>query len=1108
MKWKLAGAGAPWPLIALSFIAWALLAVATRGIAAPLPVYVDRFDRDSGLSQLTVNAIAQDATGFLWVGTEDGFDRFDGYTFSHVPHEDGAAGGLSNHFVAHIARDARGALWLATDGGGVLRQDPLTGTFEPLAVRARHATDGGFARVRTLHFDRSGQLWIGTRDAGLARFNPQDRSITRFRHDAADASTLISDSLFSLLEDERGTLWIGTDSGLDALDAGSKSLRHQKLPVPRTALVRALLEDGAGSLWVGTTAGLVKLEGADHKPTFFTHDAADPRSLPANTVNALLEDSTGRLWVGTTGGLALFDRERARFDVYRHDTADARSLPDDDIFSLFEDRTGLLWIGTKFGGLAKWNPRTWSFGRRAANQEEGFASRNVMAFTEDRAGRTWVATFDGGITILDPRTARTRTLRHDAALPGSLSEDRVMALLTDHDGVVWAGTMSSGLNRFDPKTLNATVFRHRAADPRSLAAPGVMSLLEDSAHRLWVGTYGGGLSQFDRATQSFHQYPAVAADLTKLSSGRVTALVEDRMGLLWVGTDGGGLNALDMATGRFERFRHDPHNTDSLSADTVYSLHVDARGTLWIGTRGGGLDRLVGSGYEPHNVRFEHLTEKNGLANDTIYGIRSDATGQLWVSTNYGLARIDIDRHAVHSFHRAQGLQGEEFNFGAHYMSSTGTLFFGGTNGYNAFSPTGLQFNATPPPIVLTSLTILNKPTALGALARAPKSALQLPWRDDVVTFEFAALDFSAPLANTFQYRLEGADQGWLNAGNRRTVTYAKLPAGSYSLRVRAANADGAWNSRGLAIPLTIEPPPWKSNWAYAVYLALAALLIAALWRVQRRRLEREAAYSKRLEVQVRERTRELAKHANALEHANLRLEEASYTDPLTGLGNRRSIRHTAPQMIAGLPPGGRLALMMIDLDSLKPINDDYGHDAGDRVLNAMGCILRDTIRGSDSVVRWGGDEFVIVHSCSDLEGAAALAERIRHTVANHRFVIANKLPVRTSCSIGFALHPFVRAVPDLLGWEDVLRIADGALYRAKSRRNAWVGWSGRRAVPDLSERILADPDAAQIDNLIKVHSSDVASGETIEMLLQRPRGRAAAPEADASLKRTFSSHE
>jgi diguanylate cyclase (GGDEF)-like protein len=326
-----------------------------------------------------------------------------------------------------------------------------------------------------------------------------------------------------------------------------------------------------------------------------------------------------------------------------------------------------------------------------------------------------------------------------------------------------------------------------------------------------------------------------------------------------------------------------------------------------------------------------------------------------------------------------------------------------------------------------------------------------------------------------------------VDAGTRRTVTYSNLPGGKYTLHVAAANSDGIWNTRGLSIPIQVDPPPWRSKAAYTAYAVLLVLACLAGWAAFRYRLKSEARQREVLEKLVGERTRELAAHAQALEIANRRLEEASLTDPLTGLGNRRSLRHTMPQMIANMPRGGRLALMVVDLDRLKPINDEHGHEAGDRVLVHVSRILRDCLQGLDAVVRWGGDEFVIVHSCNNLDVASELAERIRIAVSKHRYRLTGSSVARTSCSVGFALYPFVRAVPGLLSWEEVLRLTDAALYRAKSRRNAWVGWSGRKAAPDLATLVTADPEAAEIDNLIRSCSSEAASGETIELLLRRP---------------------
>lgn len=278
----------------------------------------------------------------------------------------------------------------------------------------------------------------------------------------------------------------------------------------------------------------------------------------------------------------------------------------------------------------------------------------------------------------------------------------------------------------------------------------------------------------------------------------------------------------------------------------------------------------------------------------------------------------------------------------------------------------------------------------------------------------------------------------------------------------------------------------------HIAYMALFALVCAGGgWALVRFRLKHEARRREELERLVRERTRELAAHASALEAANRRLEEASFTDPLTGLGNRRSLRHTVPQRIANLARGSQLAFMVADLDCLKPINDDYGHEAGDRVLIQVSRILRDCVPDADTVIRWGGDEFVIVHACADPEAAAKLAERIRLSVSTHRYRLPGTTLARTSCSIGFSMFPFVRAAAGLLTWEDVLRLADAALYRAKGRRNAWVGWSGCDVAPDLADRIVADPEAAEAESLIRTCSSQIASGETIELLLRRALTRA-----------------
>lgn len=1047
-----------------------------------------RFERlglDDGLSQQAVSAIAQDVSGFMWLGTEGGLDRFDGYEFQHARQADSGSGGFSGDFIADMRVDRAGRLWVAVDGGAVMWREPGETQFNSVLTGVSEAAARGLDHVRVISVDRIGRVWMGTRASGLAWFDPETHRLVRVRHQDADSDSLSHDAVFALLEDPLGAIWVGTQAGLDRLDPATGKFRHIGLGAqPTPTRVHAIAQGRDGQLWIGTDTGLLRLNPATGAQTQFHHDPKSPSSLAAEQVNTLFIDSQQRLWAGTTDGLSLLNSNQTGFDTYRNDPADASSLPDNNILDLFEDRAGLLWVGTRFGGVAHWNPRTWSFGQHEAGAQEGMPSRNVMAFTADHDGRLWVATFGGGVTVLGQQaTQRPVTLRQGK---GGLSDDHVMTLLTDHEGTVWAGTMSGGLDRINAHTLDVQVFSHQVDNPASLGAPGVMSLLEDSAQRIWAGTYGGGLSRLDRATGRFQRYLPEANNPTSLSADRVTALAADPSGRIWVGTDGGGLNVLDPDSGRFFHLQHDARNPRSFSSATVYCIYVAPNKTVWVGTRSGGLERVVGSALVPEAVRFDHFTDRNGLPNDTIYGIRADAGGKLWLSTNYGLARFDPRTEDVLRFHRRHGLQGEEFNFGASYADSSGRLYFGGANGYNAFDPAHIPFDTTPPPVALTSVLELGKPLPASANFVMPR----LHYRD-VVSFEFAALDFLAPRSNRFSFKLEGFDRDWEHAGTRHSVTYTNLPGGHYTLRVRAANSDGAWSETGFELPIDVDSPPWLSRWAFFGY-TLAFLLLASLcWEAHQRSLLREARYSQRLRDEVNTRTRELAARNMELEIVNNRLERASLTDHLTGLGNRRSLMKDMPRILARLDAGrcdedrqSRMTLMLVDLDRLKPINDAHGHDAGDLALEGVAAQLRRCLRDSDRVVRWGGDEFVIVRTHSDIEDAARLAEQIRTTVSELRFRLSDATTVHTTVSIGFACYPFVAEAPLWASWEEVLHLADMALYRAKVRRDAWLGWCGLpRAArqTELFRLISVDPATARSEGYIDVRVSPSREDEAEE---------------------------
>jgi len=1065
-------------------------------LAETQPMAFDRLSLEQGLSQSTVLTVHQDSRGFMWFGTEDGLDRYDGVSFKSYRNDPKDPFSPPNNMVWAIVEDSRSDLWIGTEGGGVARWDHETDRFVRVTSPDKGRSEIG-PKVRALLVDDQGALWIGTKDDGLARLDPKTGAVRHYRHDPADAESLSCDGVYAILSDHRGRLWLGTDEGLDGFDPATGRFTSYSLDpaqpataraAPSQAQIRSLREDRNAKLWIGTLGGgLTRFDPSDGRVVRYRHDPATPSSLSHDRVRDVLEDQGGRLWVATDGGLDLLDRSGAGFTHYRHDPTDARGLGDSNVMSLYEDHGGLLWVGTRFGGVYRWNPSTWAFGHRtsAPGDPNGLREKMVTSFGEDRGGRIWIGTFGGGLHTMDRLTGQVRSYATRAA--AGLA-DRIMALASDGEGALWIGTMDAGLQRLDPVTGSLKTYRHDPKDERSLSKDAVMSLGVDAMGDLWVGTYGAGLNRFDSGSGSFTAFRHDAKKPRSLGSDIVTCFGQDPSGALWIGTDGGGLNLFDRRSGEFTHFVNDPARADSLGSNTVFALHVDAQGGVWVGTRGAGLALLERGTGAPG--KFRHFTRREGLANDVVYGILPDGEGQLWVSTNNGLSRFDPRSERFTSYDESHGLQSREFNFGAHYRARSGDLFFGGINGFNAFNPERLVRNGHVPKVVLTSLLKQNKPAQTERpLWRSDEVALG--YRDDVVTLEFAALDYAAPQRNRYAYKLEGFDADFVDIGNLRRVTYTNLPPGAYRFKVKAANNDGVWNESGLDLPLFVEAPPWRRWWAKIGYLLSFGAGLLGFVRVQRRRREREAEYARRLEEQVEQRTRELAVRNSDLEVANHSLAEASLTDSLTGLRNRRFLfEHVSKDVdlvrrrYLAVKDGGPaaafdLSFMMIDLDHFKIINDTFGHAAGDRVLRGVREVLARCCRHSDVLIRWGGDEFLLVGRDNDPEQVEILAERIRSQIEAAIFEMGEGRVARMTCSIGYACYPLVRRDPELYGWEEILNLADAALYAAKTDRNAWVGYLGT-AVPPTAEHLRPGRiDAAQFlaANVLRVTASNPLLG-------------------------------
>ncbi len=794
-----------------------------------------------GLSHDIVYAIVQDQQGFLWFGTQDGLNRYDGYTFTVFRHLRSDPDSLIHNTVQALAVDSGGRLWVGTVSG--------IDRFDPGASRFVHYPEVSES-VTAIYSAPEGTLWVGTAGAGLFRYDPQ---ADRFLHHPLPEN---GSHILSIYQDQAGTIWVGTEyGGVYALDG--RIYQHDpadphSLPYNR---VTAIVQDRTGTLWVGM--------GAPHEPAVGGLASLDPvadrftphrRGLDHAHVTALLEDRTGTLWVGTEDGLAVLERagrgEASLCPCYHHDPLDPYSLVNDRIYALYEDRSGILWIATD-GGVSRYVPQKNRFVlyRHDPLNPDSLGAPVVGAVLKDRGGILWVGLHNGGLDRIDPATGQVTHYRHDPADPHSLSHDHVTALYQDSTGAIWVGT-SAGLDRLDPVKGGGeprpcfTHYVHDPADPHSLGPGAVKVIYEDRSGALWIGTEDpGALSRLDldgsevspRPYFIVYRYDPDHPDGFPNTYG-VRAILEDRDGILWLGTYN-GLVRFDPGGGEapprpFTQYRHNPSDPHSLSDDFVWSLYEAPDGTLWVGTHGG-LSRLD----DRDAGRFTVFTVEDGLPNDGIAAILGDRQGRpyLWLATmGGGLSRFDPRTETFRNYDVSDGLQGMHFIIGAAYRSPDGELFFGGANGLNSFYPADVRDNPHVPPVVLTAFRKFDQVVDFGR-ALTDIHEITLSYRDNFFSFEFAALDYADPAKNRYAYILEGFDRDWVYCGTRRYAAYTNVPPGTYTFRVRGSNNDGIWSEEELAVRVVITPPFWQTWWfrALAALVALSIVLVVTRARMR-----------------------------------------------------------------------------------------------------------------------------------------------------------------------------------------------------------------------------------------------------------------------------------
>lgn len=835
-----------------------------------------------GLSHSNVICMLQDSRGYMWFGTRDGLNRFDGYKFTVFRNDPKNPNSISNNTINSIVEDKNGIIWIATWGGGLNRFDRTTEKFSHLKNIPDNKTSIASNLLNALFIDKKGALWIGTEDAGLDHYDPSTRKIAHFTSSKAPGKGLSELSIRSILEDTYGNLWIGTnESGLNLLDRKTGTFTYFKHSATdfrsiSSDAVKIIFEDNERNLWIGTRGGGLNL--FNRQKGTFTHfrKGAIENSLCHDYVLSINQDAAGNLWVGTeNGGLSIFDHEKNNFANYLHDDIDQSSLSNNSVWTIYRDANNDMWAGTFSGQVNFWSSANTKFAHYSHNSSPSSLSHNkVLSIFEDSRNNIWIGTDGGGLNRYNKSTGKFQHYKHEPADKNSISGNYVLSLAEDKHGNLWIGTWGNGITVMNLSTGRVKTYLQREGDSTSISSNNIYSIYRDSRDKMWIGTYYGGLCLFNEAEQNFKRFQHNENDPKSISNNKVNSIFEDSRKYLWISTDGNGLDLFKPSTGEFIHYRHQ-EGANSISNNNVGKIHEDLKGNLWIGTMAG-LNK-----FNVHTNKFDVYRTAEGLTNDAIWGILEDEQGNMWFSTNKGIMKFDPAKKLFESFGMGDGLQSDEFKLNAACKAQDGTLYFGGSNGFNEFSPTNAKETNFDPPLVISDFMILNHSVPIAENDDDPSplkkhisetNEITIPYSSSVISFEFTSLNFRPEQRKEYRYMLEGFDKGWSDVGEKRTATYTNLNPGSYTFRVKAMNAQGQWSDRSKDIQVIIVPPFWLTWWFKILLLAAIAGGIIIYFRHRMNTIINQRV---RLQKLVDQQT-ELLIHLNEEEHkARLEAEDA-----------------------------------------------------------------------------------------------------------------------------------------------------------------------------------------------------------------------------------------
>ena len=818
---------------------------------------------DDGLSNNRINAISQDHRGFIWFGTNNGLDRYDGRQIINYKHDPSEQGTISGNTIYSIFADSRGTLWIGHDNG----LDSLDLANDRFVSFQPEAYPQGLGRIDAMVEDASGHLWIAG-NTGLYRYDRQAEDIYQLPQSDSQSGMLPEGRISKILIDQKDNLWIAVyQKSLCYYDQKTGNITcYSNDASDPTSLsgnqIERMYEDNSGNVWFGTmNNGLNKFNSGSKN---FTRIVPDENDNYSTRVRAIFEDFEGNFFVGTRGGVYMRNPGSGEFFMYASTEHPFSTLSQNSILCSYIDATGSLWIGTFAGGVNYANLKRKPFVHYSARTDDRsfLSSPNVYAICEDNSGAIWVGT-DNGLNRLDRRTGLFSVFLNDPNNPNSLSYNDVKTLASDSDGNVWVGTNRGGLNFYNRRTRRFNSYMHDDNIPGSISTDKIYGLHLDQNEDLWVLNGVGYLDILRKGSGEFEH-----TDIEPYYG-----IIEGKDKKIWIG----GRGSIYSYNPNSDTFKE--HPADSLLGD-VYTLMESSDGEIWVGGETGIVI------YSPKGDVFNRL-EVEGFKFDLVYGVKEDRSGNVWVSTEAGLVKLgnaltDKANASVRVYTKNDGLQSKQFNYNAHYQSPNGEMMFGGINGFNIFDPSKIVDNDIPPFVAFTDLKVFNKNVAVGAevngdvvLAESIASSEQLRFSRHQSSFsiEFAGLHYAQPDANQYRYKLEGYDDDWTyTTAARNFAPFNNLPGGDYTLRVNASNVDGVWAPEDKTVAIEIIPPFW-STWPFRG--AIVALLVGAVFWYMRWRAVQEREQKRLLNKKVDEATEMVSKQNEELQVQSFQLQDA-----------------------------------------------------------------------------------------------------------------------------------------------------------------------------------------------------------------------------------------